>query len=101
MKDANRNELTIEEAGRVAVLARLQLSDAELEAARFELARVLDHFRQLETVDTSSVEPVFNPQDSVNKLREDIVNEGLEREQLMSLTEHVKDGCLTVPRTVD
>jgi aspartyl-tRNA(Asn)/glutamyl-tRNA(Gln) amidotransferase subunit C len=101
MKDANRNELTIEEAGRVAALARLKLSDKELEAARFELARVLGHFRQLETVDTSSVEPVFNPQDSVNKLREDTVNEGLEREQLMSLTEYVKDGCLTVPRTVD
>ncbi|MDQ3170049.1 MAG: Asp-tRNA(Asn)/Glu-tRNA(Gln) amidotransferase subunit GatC [Acidobacteriota bacterium] len=49
--------LTREDAARVAALARLAMTDAELDRAAVELGAILGHFEQIAAVDTSDVDP--------------------------------------------
>ncbi|RMD58787.1 Asp-tRNA(Asn)/Glu-tRNA(Gln) amidotransferase subunit GatC [Candidatus Parcubacteria bacterium] len=49
--------ISLEQIKEVAQLARLELSEEELERYQEQLAKVLDYMRQLEKIDTSAVEP--------------------------------------------
>ena len=55
----------------VAVLARLELSDAELAAMARQLSGILDYMRQLQQVNTDGVEPLAHPLPLVNVFRAD------------------------------
>jgi len=55
----------------VAKLARLALSDEEIDTFQQQLSQVLDHVQQLEKVDVSNVEPIAHANEVVNVFRED------------------------------
>ena len=57
MSDA---ELSPDEVRHVARLARIALEDAEVEAQRAQLARILGHMAELDAVDVEGVEPTFH-----------------------------------------
>jgi aspartyl-tRNA(Asn)/glutamyl-tRNA(Gln) amidotransferase subunit C len=50
--------ITREDAARIAALAKLEMSEAELDRAAREIGTILDHFAALESVDVSDVESV-------------------------------------------
>jgi len=56
---------------RVARVARLELTDEELEKFTGQLRVILEAFKELDEVDTDGVEPSFHPQELKNVLRED------------------------------
>ncbi len=58
---------------RVAKVARLNLTEEELESFTRQLRSVLDAFRKIDEVDTEGVEPSFHPQPLSNDWREDEV----------------------------
>ncbi|NLW11878.1 MAG: Asp-tRNA(Asn)/Glu-tRNA(Gln) amidotransferase subunit GatC [Clostridiaceae bacterium] len=102
MANTDRQEiLKISDVERVAELSRLKLDDEELERTAAQLERVLEYFTRLSAVDTDNIEPSDDPNDFAGHLREDAAAPGLEREQLIGLTKHNKDGFLTVPRAVE
>ena len=86
---------------RVALLARLKPDELEQQALITELNQILEHFQQLEALDTRSVDPAYHPQQLENNLREDQVEPSFERDDLVKLSAKHKDGCLMVPRTVE
>lgn len=57
----------------IAALARLELSDAEREQLKQDLSHILDYFRKLDELDTSTVEPMQHVLQTQNVLREDEV----------------------------
>jgi aspartyl-tRNA(Asn)/glutamyl-tRNA(Gln) amidotransferase subunit C len=57
----------------VADIARLKLTEEEIEKFTKQLKDILDAFRAIDEVDTSSVKPSFHPQEIKNVLREDEV----------------------------
>ena len=63
--------LTAEEVRWVARLARLELSDAELETMTRQLGRILDYVAQLQQVDTEGIEPLAHALDVSNVFRAD------------------------------
>ena len=63
--------LTAEQVRWVAKLARLELSDAELEAMTRQLGRIVDYVAQLQQVDTEGVEPLAHALDVSNVFRPD------------------------------
>ena len=63
--------LTAEQVRWVAKLARLELSDAELEAMTRQLGRIVDYVAQLQLVDTEGVEPLAHALDVSNVFRPD------------------------------
>lgn len=57
----------------MARLARLHLDDAEAEAMRDELGRVLDHVASLQAIDVEGVEPLTHPRPMAHRLADDVV----------------------------
>jgi aspartyl-tRNA(Asn)/glutamyl-tRNA(Gln) amidotransferase subunit C len=56
---------------RIAKVARLELTEDEIEKFTKQLKVILEAFRELDDVDTKGVEPSFHPQELSNVLRED------------------------------
>jgi aspartyl-tRNA(Asn)/glutamyl-tRNA(Gln) amidotransferase subunit C len=57
----------------VAELARLELSDQEVQLFTSQLGEVLKYIDQLQSVDVSGVEPLTHALDLVHPLREDVI----------------------------
>jgi aspartyl-tRNA(Asn)/glutamyl-tRNA(Gln) amidotransferase subunit C len=64
-------ELTEAEVRRIALLARLGLSDHEVEKLRGQLSDILEHFEELSRLDTTGVEPTAQSISLENVYRED------------------------------
>lgn len=77
--------LSLADTRKVATLARLALTDAQLDEHRHHLGAILNHVRQLRSLDLSGVEPMTSPVQSVNRLAEDVPGPTLTNEQLMAM----------------
>jgi aspartyl-tRNA(Asn)/glutamyl-tRNA(Gln) amidotransferase subunit C len=93
--------LTPEEVDHIALLARLDLSAAERERAGRELSQILDHFQQLNELDTTDVEPTSHVFPVVNVLREDQTRPSLPRADVLLNAPEQADGMFQVPRVVE
>ncbi len=76
--------LTIDEVRHVARLARLRLSDAELESMQQELSRILDYVDMLQEVDVAGVPPTAQVTDVVNVVRPDEVRPSMPVEEALA-----------------
>ena len=85
----------------VGILAKLELSDAEKEAAKRDMGQMLDYIEKLNELDTSGVEPMSHVFPVSNVFREDAVENGDEHEKMLANAPKVKDGMYQVPKTVE
>jgi len=84
----------------VAELARLKLSEKEIEKYSEQFEQILKAFKILDEVDTEDVEPSFHPLEIKNVFREDEVESGLSQEKALLNTEHKEKGYFKGPRIV-
>jgi aspartyl-tRNA(Asn)/glutamyl-tRNA(Gln) amidotransferase subunit C len=89
--------LTRDNVAKVADLARLNLSEAELERYTEQLGAVLDHAEDVASLDLDGVPPTAHPLPLVNVLRDDVVVEGVDREEVLSQATSVEDRRFRVP----
>lgn len=82
----------------VAHLARLSLTEDEIDLFSSQLAKVLGHFDDLAALDTSDVAPTAHPLPVRNVLRADEAGPCLDREEVLSGAPEVEDGRFRVPR---
>jgi aspartyl-tRNA(Asn)/glutamyl-tRNA(Gln) amidotransferase subunit C len=82
-------------------LARLQMSDEETQSLKEDLNKTLGYFEDIRDLDTSSVDELARPVDSVNVFREDVIVAPLPHEDAIALAVESEDGFFKVPRTVD
>jgi aspartyl-tRNA(Asn)/glutamyl-tRNA(Gln) amidotransferase subunit C len=85
----------------VARLARLALSEAELERMRSELAAILQYVEKLNTVDVEGVEPTAHAVPLVNVMREDEVEPSFDREAMMRNAPDRAGEFFRVPRIIE
>ena len=77
----------------VARLARLELSDDEVERMSVELSKVLDHIEKIRELDLEGVPPTSHVIDVVNALRADEPEPSLPREVILAAApEPLNDG---------
>jgi aspartyl-tRNA(Asn)/glutamyl-tRNA(Gln) amidotransferase subunit C len=89
-----------DDVGHVARLARLSLTDAELDMFTGQLARVIDHARDVSSLDVHDVPPTAHPLPVRNVLRPDVPCAGLDRDEVLAAAPDVEDGRFKVPRIV-
>ena len=82
----------------VAKLARLDLTDDELEMFTGQLAAVLDHAADIEALDTDGVPPTAHPLPIVNVFRDDTPVASLDRAEVLAMAPEAEDGRFRVPR---
>ena len=96
---ANRvDDATIEYVG---ILAKLELSREERQAARRDMSRMLDYVDKLNELDTEGVEPMSHVFPVNNVFREDVVTGVDQRDRILSNAPRQKDGAFKVPKTVE
>jgi aspartyl-tRNA(Asn)/glutamyl-tRNA(Gln) amidotransferase subunit C len=91
-------KLTRDDAAYVARLARIELSDDELDLYARQLAVVLDHAAQVAAIDTSGVEPTAHPLPLKNVVRPDEVRPCLDRAEVLGQAPQVEDNRFQVPK---
>jgi aspartyl-tRNA(Asn)/glutamyl-tRNA(Gln) amidotransferase subunit C len=92
------HRLTREDVAHVAGLARLHLSDEELDLFTGQLASVLDHAADVASLDLAGVEPTAHPLPVSNVFRSDEVRPSLDRDELLAQAPSVEDHRFRVPR---
>lgn len=88
--------ITRDEVLHIARLARIALSDDEVERLSAQLSSILEHFATLASVDTTSVEPTAHPLPLANVMRADTVEPGLTQEDVLANAPDQEDGFLRV-----
>jgi aspartyl-tRNA(Asn)/glutamyl-tRNA(Gln) amidotransferase subunit C len=83
---------------RVAQIARLKLSEQEVQKFSKDLESILDAFQDLERVDTKGVKPAFQPIETKNVLRKDRIEPSLTQEQALANTKNKEKGFFKGPK---
>jgi aspartyl-tRNA(Asn)/glutamyl-tRNA(Gln) amidotransferase subunit C len=83
----------------VAGVARLNLTEKEVEEFIPQMEEVLGAFSQLMEVDTSGLSPSFQPVELKEHIREDVPEKCLTQEEALSNAEH-KDGYIKGPKAI-
>ncbi len=86
-----------EEVLHVARLARLALTDDEIERLTAELDKILDAVGIVSELDLAGVPPTSHPLDLVNVAAEDVPHESLPLEDVLSNAPDTEDGLFKVP----
>jgi aspartyl-tRNA(Asn)/glutamyl-tRNA(Gln) amidotransferase subunit C len=89
-----------DDVAHVARLARLDLTDEELDRFTGQLAQVLAHAADVASLDLSGVAPTAHPLPVVNVLRPDEARPCLERAEVLAAAPEVEDDRFRVPRIV-
>ena len=89
-----------EDVAHVAALARLALSEEELDRFTGQLARVIEHARDVAALDVAGVSPTAHPLPVQNVFRPDEPGPCLDRDEVLAAAPDVEDHRFKVPRIV-
>lgn len=93
--------LTNADVRKVARLARLAMSEAEIETARSQLSGIFALIAEMQAVDTKGIVPMSHAQDVAQRLREDVVTETNQRELFQAIAPQVEAGLYLVPQVIE
>ena len=87
-----------EDVAHVAHLARLAVSEQEIDLFTGQLAAVLEHAEDVASLDTAGVPPTAHPLPIHNVLRPDEQGPGLDRDEVLAQAPQAEEGRFRVPR---
>lgn len=97
--------LTLQDIGRIAHLARLELDEPQAQRMLTRLNGFFDIVAQMQAVDTTGVEPLAHPTAVIDhvalRLRDDVVSESNQREANQRSAPAVERGLFLVPKVID
>jgi aspartyl-tRNA(Asn)/glutamyl-tRNA(Gln) amidotransferase subunit C len=92
--------LTRADVEHVAFLARLRLTDAELDRLEGQLNHILDQYAKLSELDTSTIPPTAQTIELENILRDDIAGPSLDRDAILRNAAAERQGYIVVPAII-
>ena len=94
------SRISRDDVAHVAQLARLDLSAAELDHFTHQLADVLGHAEDIAELDLEGVEPMAHPYPLKNVFREDVVEQGSDRDEILAAAPDVENHMFRVPQVM-
>lgn len=89
--------LTRDDVVKIALLARLQLDEADLVSHTRQLAQIVGYVGQLSEVDTEGVQPMAHAVEVTNVFRPDAARPSLPREDALANAPRASDEAFLVP----
>ena len=86
---------------KIAKLSRVAISEEDCEKYSNELGNIFDLINQMQAIDTSDVEPMYNPHDMTLNLREDVVTEKNKRDEYQEVAPKTESGLYLVPKVIE
>lgn len=93
--------LTLHDVKRVAMLARIAVTDEEAAAYQQQLNGIFGLIEAMQAVDTTGVLPMSHAQDVHQRLRDDTVTETDQHEKFQAIAPQVEAGLYLVPRVIE
>ncbi|MFW6055895.1 MAG: Asp-tRNA(Asn)/Glu-tRNA(Gln) amidotransferase subunit GatC [Chloroflexota bacterium] len=93
--------LSTDEVRHIAWLARLAVTDEEIERFRADLSVILDHFSVLQNINTDNVPAATHASQLENVLREDTVRPSLASDSVLVNAPKQQDGLFRVPPIIE
>jgi aspartyl-tRNA(Asn)/glutamyl-tRNA(Gln) amidotransferase subunit C len=81
----------------VAEIARLKLTEHEIETFLPQMKEILAAFSEIDKVDVKGIEPSFQPVELKNEMRDDTTHECLSQHDALSNSKHTKEGYFKGP----
>ena len=85
----------------IAKLARIAMSDGEVEALVPELNNILGWIEQLQEVDVTGVEPMTAVIPNTLRMRDDVVTDGGKRDDVLKNAPIAEHGFFAVPKVIE
>lgn len=92
------SQISRDEVAHLARLARLALTEDELDSYAGQLGAILGHVSQIQSVDVAGVKPTGNPLTDVNVFRPDAVEPSLTEQEALDQAPKAAEGRFAVPR---
>jgi aspartyl-tRNA(Asn)/glutamyl-tRNA(Gln) amidotransferase subunit C len=89
------------EIEKIAELARLKIADAEIAEITLGISSILEMVDQMQSIDTSAVEPMSNPLDASQRLRRDEITETDRHAEFQQIAPAVEADLYLVPRVIE
>jgi len=86
---------------KVAMLARIRLTDDEADNLGSQISNILGYVEQLQQVDTQGVVETAHPHDAAMPLRADVVSNTNRREDLQKPAPESESGLYVVPKVIE
>jgi aspartyl-tRNA(Asn)/glutamyl-tRNA(Gln) amidotransferase subunit C len=93
--------VSTEQVRHIAKLARIAMSDEEIERLAPELNNILGWVEQLSEVNTDGVEPLTAVIDQKLRLRDDVVTDGDIRDEVLANAPEAQHGFFAVPKVIE
>jgi aspartyl-tRNA(Asn)/glutamyl-tRNA(Gln) amidotransferase subunit C len=90
-----------DDVAHVAKLARLTMSEDELDRFTEQLGQVLDHASDMNALDLEGVVATAHPFGLINVVRDDEVRASLDHDDVMAMAPDAQDGRFAVPRILE
>ncbi len=90
-----------EDVQKIAHLARLALAEEGVDQYQQSLSSILALVGEMQSVDTDGVEPLSNPLEMTQRLREDVVTEENRRKDFLANAPESEAGLFLVPKVID
>lgn len=91
-------QISRDEVAHLARLARLALTDTELDSFAGQLDAIISHVSQIQAVDVTGIEATDNPLEDVNVTRADEIQPSLTQQQALAAAPVAVDGRFAVPQ---
>jgi aspartyl-tRNA(Asn)/glutamyl-tRNA(Gln) amidotransferase subunit C len=93
--------LSIADVEKVARLARLAMTEQEIQTAQAQLSNIFGLIAEMQAVDTTGIEPMSHSQDLSQRLRDDNVSEANQREAFQAIAPQTEAGLYLVPQVIE
>lgn len=90
--------ISTDDVKHVAKLARLELTEEEIDKYSKQLGSILKYVEQMNEVDTTGIEPMPHAIPVYNVMRKDIVKYEQTKEEMMANAPFEEDGFFRVPK---
>lgn len=92
--------ISIKEVEYIAKLAKLRFDDDEKIRLADELGKILQYIEKLNEINTEGIEPLSHPNEIVNVMREDAVEQSLKAEEALKNAPARKNNFFKVPKVI-
>jgi aspartyl-tRNA(Asn)/glutamyl-tRNA(Gln) amidotransferase subunit C len=93
--------LSVAEIRRIAYLARIAVTEAEIAAVQQQLNGIFGLVEQLKAAETAGIEPMAHAQDVMLRLREDAVTESDQHQRFQAIAPQVEADLYLVPKVIE
>ena len=94
-------EFSPEKIRKVAKLAKIRLTDDEVNIFNDQFTSISQVISELQQVDTNGITPINNPSQAATLMREDVVTDGNYVNDILSNTPKHAFNCFVVPKVIE